>query len=60
MVYTLSDFSTDISKIIKNLNDDSKKMFSKMKLPFIQKKKPIPSEQQTEAEKKKLMTLNVF
>ena len=53
MVYTLSDFSTDISKIIKTLNDDSKKMFSKMKLPFIQKKKPIPSEQQTEAEKKK-------
>jgi len=53
MVYTLSNFSTDISKIIKNLNDGSKEMFSKMKLPVMQKKKPIPSEQQTEAEKKK-------
>ena len=56
MVYTSSNFrqiSKNMSNIIKNIKNGSKEMFSKMKLPNVQKKKPIPSEQQTEAEKKK-------
>ena len=56
MVYTSSNFrqiSKDMSNIIKNIKNGSKEMFSKMKLPVMQKKKPIPSEQLTEAEKKK-------
>ena len=56
MVYTSSNFrqiSKNMSNIINNIKNSSKEMFSKMKLPNVQKKKPIPSEQQTEAEKKK-------
>jgi hypothetical protein len=56
MVYTSSNFrqiSKNMSNIIKNIKNGSKEMFSKMKLPNVQKEKPIPSEQQTEAKKKK-------